>query len=176
MEINKTICLIIIILLTVGLQAQMCDANVIHTSPTSRFTINDNGTATDNTTGLIWMRCSLGQNWNGSTCIGTAGTYNWQDALDNAEGFSYADASDWRLPNIKELRSIVEGACTSPAANESVFPNIPLFVAYYFSYWSSTSTAENSERAWTILFEKGRTGSSIKTDTPFPVRFVRAGQ
>jgi hypothetical protein len=59
----------------------------------------------------MWMRCALGQNWNGATCTGSGQAYTWQAALQAAEGSSFAGYSDWRLPDIKELSSIVEQAC-----------------------------------------------------------------
>ena len=65
----------------------------------------------DPDTDLIWMRCSIGQEWTGTTCIGEPLELNWQDAKDyfslsifSVEGF--AGHTDWRLPSIEELSGI----------------------------------------------------------------------
>ena len=39
------------------------------------YAINNDGTVTDPTTGLTWMRCAMGQSWNGTTCTGTGSRY-----------------------------------------------------------------------------------------------------
>lgn len=63
----------------------------------------------DPATGLIWMRCSIGQTWTGGTCSGTPITLNWQDANDYFELFNqdgFAGHKNWRLPKIEELAKI----------------------------------------------------------------------
>jgi len=62
----------------------------------------------DPDTGLIWMRCSIGQTWTGKTCTGDLLRLNWQDAQDYVAQFTNADGgfaghSDWRVPSIDEL-------------------------------------------------------------------------
>ncbi|MBP8284334.1 MAG: DUF1566 domain-containing protein, partial [Chromatiaceae bacterium] len=94
--------------------AQTCKyGSIPATAPASRFTDNGDGTVTDRATGLQWQRCSEGQTWSSGTCTGTATGHTWQVALQLAEAASYAGQSDWRLPNINELASIVEQACYS---------------------------------------------------------------
>lgn len=64
----------------------------------------------DPETGLIWMRCSIGQEWNGSTCTGQAITMTWSDANQYPRLFNqqvaFGGKSNWRLPNIAELSTI----------------------------------------------------------------------
>ncbi|MCP4249648.1 MAG: DUF1566 domain-containing protein [bacterium] len=60
------------------------------------FVDNGDGTITDQATGLMWQQ------------VDSAGTYNWQQALDYAENLVHAGFDDWRLPNAKELQSIVD--------------------------------------------------------------------
>jgi len=73
-------------------------------TPALAVTYSDNGdgTVTDPTTGLIWMRCSMGQTWTGSTCIGTASGYTRDQAIALTSTVSFASQTDWRLPNIRE--------------------------------------------------------------------------
>jgi len=118
----------------------------------------------------MWMRCALGQNWNGATCTGSGQNYTWQAALQAAEGSSFAGYSDWRLPDIKELSSIVEQACISPAINATVFPVTP---STWF--WSASPSAGHVNHAWNVFFNNGH--DNILNRTPnFRVRLVRGGQ
>ena len=161
------------------------NTNVPASTPTAQFTLHADGTATDTATGLMWMRCSLGQTWDGSTCTGTATGYTWQAALqvtqeinsgtsnadnDNAAGF--AGHTDWRLPNKNELASIVERRCWSPAINAAVFQNTP---SSWF--WSSSPNANNTGGAWDVGFNDGSVywGGKGSGDR-VRVRLVRAGQ
>ena len=56
---------------------QTCKDSIVATTPDANFTINSDGTVTHKTTGLMWMRCSLGQTWDGKTCKDMAAIYTW---------------------------------------------------------------------------------------------------
>jgi hypothetical protein len=118
---------------------QVCNDRINQTAPASRFTDNGNGTVTDRRTGLMWQRCMVGFTFsdNGTpanladdSCAPSATiTFLWQQALQdvvdsNAQG-GFAGFTDWRLPNVKELISIVEHQCANPAVNETIFPGTP---------------------------------------------------
>jgi hypothetical protein len=75
--------------------------------PYLQFYNKKNGTVVDKKTNLQWMRCSLGQAWSGGTCKGKATKYSWKKALDQAKMTHYAGYSDWRVPTLKELQSLV---------------------------------------------------------------------
>jgi hypothetical protein len=117
--------------------AQTCQtASIPATTPTSQLTDNGNGTVTDTKTGLMWKQCSEGLT--GADCAtGSAEIYTWQAALAQAQTVNtsggFAGHTDWRLPNVKELRSITEKQCYYPAINLTRFPNIGI---YRFGYWS----------------------------------------
>lgn len=152
-----------------------CRTDIKPSTPGSRFTINGDGTVTDNNSGLMWMRCSLGQTWDGSSCVGSASSHSWEKALSRAESHSFAGHDDWNLPNIKQLSSILEYACFFPVINETIFPNLP---ASY--YWSSSPYANDayvnaSYHAWLIWFYNGAVtinGKSLGAH----VLLVREGQ
>lgn len=140
--------ILLTLLSTNNLLAQTCrsESEIPATTPTSAFNDNGDGTLTDTRTGLMWMKCPLGQS--GSDCAtGSANTYTWDQALQAPNGFSYAGYSDWRVPNIKELRSIIEEQCFDPAINLAIFPATP---STYF--WSSSPNAGNSSYAWFVDF------------------------
>jgi len=137
--------------------AQTCNDLIIATAPADSFTVHKDGTVSDNRTGLMWMRCSLGQEWDGKTCRGKATVFPWADGLKVAADQQFAGYSDWRLPNKNELESIVEGRCVEPSINDKVFPGTPL--AYF---WSSTPYAGQSHGAWSVDFGYGTVNASVK--------------
>ncbi len=160
-----------------ALSEQFCmeDSLAADTS-TEQFVIdNENGIATDTKTGLSWMVCSYGMSWQADTlsCSGNAQQYEWSDALIKADEFEYANKADWRLPNIKELMSIVERQCSSPAINSTVFVD-----ALAERYWTNSpninaqGTGVNEDEAWAVSFIDGSNNTPIKKSHSF-IRFVR---
>jgi len=119
--------------------------------------------------------CSQGQGWNvGGNCTGTATTQTWDIALQipqtlNTAG-GYAGFSDWRLPNIKELKSLAELKCYSPTINGTIFPATP-----GAGYWSSSPYASGSDRAWLVYSVRGYDGAYGRYGNGH-VRLVRGGQ
>lgn len=94
---------------------------------------NSDGTITDTKTGLMWKKCMEG--FTGNSCdTGAAAAFTWQTALQQPgvvnSGGGFAGQTDWRLPNIKELTSIVEEQCYDPAINLTRFPNTPSSVVW----------------------------------------------
>ncbi len=98
------------------------------------YTDNGDGTVTDNTTGLMWKKCSQGKT--GATCAtGALSFVNQRTALASCEADTTGGYTDWRLPNIKELFSIVDFGRIYPAAN----PVFDFSSGGGVQYWSSTS-------------------------------------
>ena len=157
---------------------QICNANAVATTPDSDFTVHNDGTVSHQKTGLMWKVCSEGQAWSGGACTGSVSTHTWDSALQIAAtlntsgGYpSLPNYTDWRLPNLKELKSIVELRCYIPAINETVFPN----TGNSF-YWSSSPVAKyGSFNAWGVYFLDGN-GSYNFRDNDGRVRLVRSGQ
>jgi hypothetical protein len=153
--------------------AQICQpASIPASTPTSRFTDSGDGTVTDTVTGLMWKRCAEGQSWDGVTCAGSAPAMTWHGALQAAESATFASHGDWRLPNIKELGSIVERQCVDPAINLAVFPAAPSS-----HFWSGSPYAGDSYSAWGVYFYYGYgNGSGKGYGFSSYVRLVRGGQ
>ncbi len=146
------------------------------TTPTEDFVLHGDGTVMHTRTGLMWMRCSLGQSWTGSGCDGSASGYTWRNALNAAQDVNhtggFAGHTDWRLPNKNELESIVEQRCWAPAINAAVFPNTPSLWS-----WSSSPYADYSYRAWGVFFLSGHVSWGNKSGSGNGrVRLVRTGQ
>jgi hypothetical protein len=164
--------------LTLGIQnasAQTCNTNMIKTAPDSRYTNNGDGSVYDKDTELTWMRCSIGQTWEsvGDSCNGTISKMTWEGALQTASTKNIEallGESDWRLPNIQELASLVEFACNSPSINETQFPNTRLTY-----YWSSSVVANSGSYAWNVNFNNGYDGGHNRRGV-YRVRLVRGGQ
>ena len=111
------------------------------------FTYNGDSTVTDNVTGLMWQLQS------------SVSKYTWEDALAYCEGLDLAGYSDWRLPDIKELKSIVDNTRYSPAIDLDYFPSTASF-----EYWSSsTFVAYYNELAWAVYFYHGDVHSHDKS-------------
>lgn len=128
--------------------------------PVPRFIDNNNGTVTDKLTGLLWTK--------DADCYGFI---TWQQSLDFAKQLSDghcglndgSQPGDWRLPNFNELRSIVEydellvlrdGSLFSPAIQKNYFSYLQYKTGDDY-YWSSTSSADSSYRAYTVHFGGG---------------------
>ena len=150
--------------MALGVLAVLLVAGYAHAG---KLTDNGNGTITDSSTGLIWQKCSAGEN-NDSSCSGTAATYTWQQALDYCNGLSLAGySSGWRLPNVKELITIVDVDLYDPAIDTTYFPQTQ---SWY--YWSSTSFAMDPSQAWWPSFHDGDVYQDKKTNEVY-VRCVR---
>ncbi len=165
----KILNLVTLLILTSNSYA-VCDPNITPTAPNNRYELVNNGIEVkDLQTGLIWQRCSLGQTWSGTTCTGTAATYNWINALRTTVNMG----NGWRVPNIKELASLVEQACYNPSINETYFSNT---ASNY--YWSASPVSDEKNTAWVVNFHNGNVHGFYGADKSNSnyVRLVRYSQ
>lgn len=137
----------------------------------SRFTLLDNGaTIQDANTGLHWQRCLVGYRLNaeGDSCVSSvdaAVRFDWRGAFAAA-----SNAERWRLPNVKELESIVDRDCFEPAVQTHVFlSNDDVMMG---AHWTSSQIESYAGGAWTVNFKTGSVISSDKSEL-LPVRLVR---
>ena len=165
--------LALLMLASMGAQATDCTNAGIQpsTDESVNFETPPDGTAIDHGTGLMWMRCSLGQTWvqSTSTCTGISQKMGWDKMIDinlfNKTGF--AGKQDWRLPNINELRSIVEDCRSDPAINTILFPGTASA-----KYWTASPYVGLATNAWVVDFGQGRDNFELKTNVNY-VRLVR---
>ena len=161
----------------------------VQTLLANRYRDHGDGTVTDVKTRLQWMRCSLGQTWQGGTCVGEAKTYSWQAALDAANTLrmgSYAGYRDWRVPTREELLTLIycssgrpktwndtgkscEGDYERPTIYQSAFPDTPPI-----SYWSASPFVPYA--AWNVFFDYGNDSTGVVRGGYSAVRLVRGGQ
>lgn len=98
------------------------------------YSDNGDGTITDNTTGLVWMQCNVGQTLPG--CMGSADEFVFADANEACSTISLAGRT-WRLPTIQELSTLVRYQ-TFPRIHTTYFPNSELYYT-----WSSTAVSNS---------------------------------
>ena len=154
--------------------------------PDPRFADNEDGTVTDNLTGLIWLM--------NANC---AGTKIWTDALDFCNGLcdgctdcggvngdcNLTDdsvAGDWRLPNVKELQSLIHYgvyglALPNTAGTGKWSEDDPFTGVESHYYWSSTTSACNADHAWYVFLSYGYVDNDVK-GSPIYVWPVRGGE
>lgn len=120
------------------------------------FINNMDGTVTDAGTGLTWQ-----QNYLGSLL-------SWQEALDYCNGLDLTGKNDWRLPNIKELTTIVDLSKYNP----SIYSAFPSTIIALTLHWTSTTSVSEPNYAWIVDFNRGRSGVTPKGDS-IQVRCVR---
>ena len=118
------------------------------------YTDHRDGTITSIDTGLMWQAKPADTNNDHLPDI-----MSWQDALAYCENLSLAGYSDWRLPDIQELRSLVNYSSYSP---------------FILPYWSATTYAKITGYAWGINFGHGDFAFGGKSDSNM-VRCVRGG-
>jgi hypothetical protein len=140
--------------------------------PNPRFTVQaDTNCVLDNLTGLIWARnANMG------------GAMTWSNAVAYCEGLTYGGQSDWRLPNRRELMSLIDDSRSNPAlcntAGTGKWTENDPFTNVQSGdwYWSSTTLGGMSSTAWVVYMDQGLahyTWPKWNTRLVWP---VRAGQ
>jgi len=136
------------------------DAYYAGASPTLNYTDNGDGTLTDNNTGLMWPAdpFDLGTGWD-AQC-------SWEVGLHRCNALTYAGHTDWRMPNFKELVSIMDESHTYPNVSGD-FTNVQ-----DDAYWTSTTDPNGTGDALTVDFGDNWTDMDDKTDANWviPVR------
>jgi hypothetical protein len=166
----------------------------------TKYVDNNDGTITDKTTKLMWKKCSEGQTWKGSTCVGVAKKFNWNNALEHSGDVNTAGYFDWRLPTIKELNTLVfcsngkkrklhkdgfsiirseggygcksniKGEYAKPVINKNIFPNTPVDI-----FWSNSTSPRSQSIAWIVDFIDGSTEAGYPNYSTI-IRLVRNGE
>ena len=130
--------------------------------PSPRFAENNDGTVTDNLTGLIWTKDA---NTPGTSSCVSATDKTWQQSLEHIDclnSANYLGFNDWRLPNRKELLSLVDFSKFNPSISEgSPFVNVKSG-----GYWSSSSLSYNNNThfAWFIDMGNGYIDTDDKSN------------
>ena len=130
----------------------------------ARYKYSSNGAeVTDAQAGLVWRRCSEGQIWSAGICSGTPTTFTHEQAL------AYARTQTvWRIPNVKELSSLVDTSRFNPAIDGNAFPLTPSAL-----YWSASPDVRLPSLAWAVDFGLGGVVSNNRYSSTVLLRLVR---
>lgn len=159
------------------------------------YTDNGDGTITDANTGLMWEKKD-----DSGGIHDKDNTYTWSTGTDDMDGTiattflatlngggGFAGYTDWRVPNVRELQSIVDyevflpsvdpafhQAATCTGCTDVTLPSCSCTGSGSFSYWASTTVAFSPNFAWHVVFGDGNSGIDNKTFS-LRVRAVRGG-
>ena len=135
-----------------------------------RFVDNQDGTVTDTQTNLMWVK----NGWR----LDFFSASKWEDALDKCDSFRLGGYSDWRLPTVKEWKTILDRNKEYPALIE---PNPFENIISHMPYWSQTeyrpkqiSSVGSPSRAYTVMLYYGKIKQQSINERAFilPVRSI----
>ncbi len=112
-------------------------------------------TVTDTATALVWQR------------VVPSASSTYADATLYCDRLTLAGSTDWRLPTLIELLSIVDYSLSNPAINRTAFPSTPSQ-----TFWSSSRFAGNNGNGWVVAFPNGNSSPNDLLDV-YRVRCVR---
>jgi hypothetical protein len=164
-----------------------------------RFEDNGDGTITDLNTRLVWEKKVAGDSvanpanlhdadnahiWSDDLGFVQLTLWDWLDDVNAEGGTGFAGHDDWRIPNAKELQSIIDYEVSSPAAGSiwdsgtcsscTIITDPTCSCTASADYWSSTTRIANPTQAWAVGFQNGDIVQRSKTSSN-RVRAVRGG-
>jgi hypothetical protein len=135
-----------------SIENDLVQAIVLEGQEKGRFVDNGDGTVTDRKTNLMWIK----NGWR----LDFFSAVGWKDAIKKCETFKYGGYSDWRLPTIKEWKSLLDKKKEYPAIAE---PNPFENIIVHMPYWSNTEfnssqtpSTKSPLRAYTVMLYYGR--------------------
>jgi hypothetical protein len=169
---------LLLILGVASAEAASCQSGLSSINPDSAYIDHGNGTVSDLRTGLMWKKCVEGLS--GTSCQTGAWveSFTWSQALARAEESTFAGYSDWRLPSVKELSSLVEHCRILPVINTNYFPNA---TPGHPGFWSGSPSSRYTSNSWVVRFDVGSTHTedrrlSYGGGVLVHARFVRDGR
>ena len=175
-------------------QREVADDASIGAGTPMHFVDHGDGTLTDMATGLMWeKKCEGcgglhdmrdGYVWSGDGSQTTI--WDWIAELNRESGVGFAGFRDWRIPNVKELQSIVDYERFNPAVGRafdgdrcgmgcSDLSDPTCSCTALGAYWSSTTLADQPDLGWSVSFNLGLVGDRPK-NLFAGVRAVRGGR
>ncbi|MFA6376951.1 MAG: DUF1566 domain-containing protein [Candidatus Paceibacterota bacterium] len=142
---------------------------------------NGDGTVIDHGNGLQWKKCSNGSE-SGTDCPWDHKDYNWEGAIALCDSLDFAGHTDWRLPSVAELSTIIDYNKFDPSINKALFPDTHGNDSTGNVYWASDPVADQpaGKSAWAAYFHYGVIGiynnDGHNDGDGFSVRCVRSGK
>ena len=169
--------------------APVLDDGAVQAGRALSYQDNGDGTLTDLNTHLMWEKksedgslhdVSITLPWSSST---TTTIWDWLAQVNTEGGIGFAGYNDWRIPNVKELQSIIDYGTSDPAVDPAFNRGVSAgctalgcSATASGSYWSSSTRANFHWSAWIVTFYLGTNFSDYKAFDPSfnNVHFVRA--
>lgn len=115
-----------------------------------------------------WLKCSVGQIWENENCTGDPVKLTLNDAKNLTDQVSIELGGEWRLPNKRELMSLICKHCENVKIDESVFPDTPAEI-----FWTSQRNWWSPKFFWSVNFFTGYTYGRFVPEKKLFVRFLR---
>ena len=138
-----------------------------HVTTSGHFLVR-NHIVVDLQNGVEWMRCSVGQQWDGKTCVGAAVALNHDEIARAILIANEQLGSGWRLPTRAELEGLVCKACAPVKIELDSFPN-----TMAEPYWTGEVNSFASRHIWSVNFMTGHTYGRFFPTQRILVRLVR---
>ena len=147
-----------------------CGIVRVNTSPavaSTQFIMRDH-IVIDIKSGVEWLRCSVGQTWDGNTCVGTIVKLNHDQIKEAILLANEQLGGNWRLPDLKELEGLVCHECDSVKIDLDAFPNTSAE-----PYWTGQKNPYASRHIYTVNFFTGYTYGRFFPYQEMAVRLVQ---
>lgn len=149
-------------------QAKMDCSQAIPALDYGQFTISERGFALHPKTSVEWFRCNAGERFQNRRCTGDALLLTLDEALAYAEEFSRSTPGQWRLPTVREMRTIQERQCHNPSMNPNVFPSVLVN-----NYWTMTPSRWGAQVGCSVYTLRGNTTCRLARNLERPFLLVR---
>ena len=117
---------------------------------------------------IEWLRCSVGQRWDGNKCMGNVVNLSLDIVPEAIKIANEQLGGQWRLPSQAELISIICKTCPSPKINKDIFPNTD-----NAPYWTGDQSIFNSRFYVSVNFHTGFSFNRFSPIKELAVRLVR---
>ena len=115
-----------------------------------------------------WLKCTVGQIWDNEKCVGDPVKLTLEEAEILTNQVSIELGGEWRLPDKKELVSLICKSCDNVKINESIFPDTPAEI-----FWTSQRNWWSPKFFWSVNFFTGYTYGRFVPEKKLFVRFLR---
>ena len=141
---------------------------ITSSSSYSRQFIDKDHLVIDLLSGVEWLKCAAGQQWNGVSCSGEIIRLNREQIKIAIQQANEQLGGSWRLPTKQELEGILCNACDYVKIDSNFFPETPPE-----PFWTSEENYWSGKRYWSVNFYTGHSFSRFTKDKPLATRFVR---
>ena len=141
---------------------------VIAQTPADEAYVIKDDRVIDLRSGVEWLRCTVGQQFNEGACTGEVLRLTQDEAAEAIQVANRELGGIWRLPTLEELEFLVCESCPAPKINKSVFPGT---VAE--PYWTGQRNWISPKNVWSVNFMTGHTYGRFFPYQRLAVRLVR---